>query len=61
MAYFTYKKSLKIPKWHSEVEEQAQTIQWSKEKGQTMIYKTLHRKQKTKNNKKSSNPGAQEW
>ena len=36
------KKSLKITKEYIE----GQTIQWPKEKGQTMIHNTLHRKRK---------------
>jgi hypothetical protein len=36
---------LKIPNQNPYIEEQ-QTTQWPKEKGQTMMYKTLHRKLK---------------
>jgi hypothetical protein len=44
--YFA-KESLKIPKGLSEaVYGEVQTMQWPKEKGQTMICKTLHRKLK---------------
>ena len=40
-------KSLKIPKGNSKLYiKEGQTIQWPKEKGQTMIYKTLCRKLK---------------
>ena len=41
------KKRLKIPKGGNHIQEiEGQTIQCPKEKGQTMMYKTLHRKLK---------------
>ena len=40
------KMSLKIPKGNQKPYIEGQTIQWPNEKGQTTIYKTLHRKQK---------------
>ena len=31
---------------HNDLQTEGQTIQWPKEKGHTMVYKTLHRKLK---------------
>ena len=43
-----WQKSLKIPNGLLEAEIEGQTIQWPQEKGQTIIYKALHRKLKIK-------------
>jgi len=40
-----YSNSFKTPNQNPQIEE-GQTTQWQKEKGQTTIYKTLHRKLK---------------
>jgi hypothetical protein len=51
-------KSLKIPKGNSKLYiKEGQTIQWPKEKGQIMIYKTLQRKQRTSNTNSTINRG----
>jgi hypothetical protein len=39
-------KKKKDKQWSTKHYTEGQTIQWLKEKGQTMIYKTLHRKLK---------------
>jgi len=50
ISYSRYGEFIKVCKYQrgnqKPLFEEGHTLQWPKEKGQTMIYKTLHRKQK---------------